>query len=221
MKKLLFIVGLCLLSCSNPTNRKYDESKLTEDIKAISESKKWSSDDASLFAGWLIKAKFTGQSLENKTYQEILEDAKKFKDEQKALADKVKKEAEARKQKMKSAITVTIYAKDFIKSDWERGISDDYNVLKYAIDNKSSKEIRAAKISFKIYNVLGDEIGDGYSMDFTDGRIAPHTIFQNTAGFSYNQFKEEDTRLANAKLEDLSFDFDVQKIVYSDGSVLE
>lgn len=212
---------LVLASCSNPADRKYNETTMSEDLKDIAESKDWNESDAGLFAGWLMRAKFKGESLDSKTYQDILDEAKKYKAEEDALAEKAKKDAEVRKQKMKNAITVTIFGKDFIKSDWEKGVTDDYNVFDYAIENKSGKEIKAAKIKFKIYNSLGDQLGDDFVMDFTDDRIAAGARYQNQAGFSYNQFKDDDTKIASAKFEDLMFDFDVEKIVYSDGSVLE
>ncbi|PWN67452.1 hypothetical protein [Chryseobacterium oncorhynchi] len=222
MKKILVLCGLVFLTaCSNPTSKKYNEATMAEDLKEIGESKKWNEQDAGLFAGWLIRAKLKGESLENKTYQGILDEAKKFKAEKEALAAKAKKEAEVRKQKMKEALIVTIFDKEYVPSNFDVGRLDDYNLFKYAIQNKSPKEIKAAKISFKIYNSLGEQIGDSYSMDFTDDRIAGNATFKGDAAFDYNQFSNEDKKIAAAKLEDLSFDFDVQKIVYSDGSILE
>lgn len=222
MKKiLLFAILISLSACSNPTSQKYDENKLTEDLTAIKKSNKWSSEDAELFAGWLIRSKLKGEALEEKTYQNILDEAKKYKSEQQALAEKAKKEVEERKVKMKNAITVTIFGKDFAPSNYEAGRIDDYNVFQYAIQNKSQKEIKAAKISFKVFNSLGDQIGDGYNMDFTDDRIPGNGTYKNDMAFSYNQFTDSDSKIRNAKFEDLIFDFDVQKIVYSDGTTLE
>lgn len=222
MKKLLFIAGLFLLaSCSNPTSKKYNEATMVEDLKEIAGSKKWNEQDATLFAGWLMRSKFKGESLENKTYQGILDEAKKYKADEEVLAEKARKEVEERKQKMKNAITVTIYGKEFLPSNYDAGRLEDYNVFKYAIQNKSPKEIKAAKISFKVFNQLGDQIGDSFSMDFTDNRIAGNSSFKKDAAFSYNQFDNDDSKIANAKFEDLIFEFDIEKIVYSDGTSLE
>ncbi|WP_123868144.1 hypothetical protein [Chryseobacterium lactis] len=222
MKKILILCGLVFLTaCSNPTGKKYNEATMPQDLKEIAESKKWNEQDAGLFAGWVIRAKLKGESLESKTYQSILDDAKKFKAEEDALAEKAKKEMEARKQKMKEALTVTIFAKEYVPSNFDAGRLEDYNLFKYAIQNKSAKEIKAAKISFKIFNSLGEQIGDSYSMDFTDDRIAGNSTFKGDAAFDYNQFSNDDKKIASAKFEDLLFDFDVKKIVYSDGSVLE
>ena len=222
MKKLLLIAGLFLLaSCSNPTSKKYNESTMAEDLKEIGASKKWTDEDAGLFAGWLFRSKLKGESLENKTYQNILDEAKKFKADEEVLAEKARKEAEERKLKMKNAITVTIFGKDFLPSNYETGRYEDYTVFEYAIQNKSPKEIKAAKINFKVFNQLGDQIGKGYNMDFTDNRIAGNGTYKSDVAFSYNQFSNDDSKIASAKLEDLIFDFDVQKIVYSDGTILE
>lgn len=218
-----FIMGaaiMALMSCSNPADKKYNEKTMAEDLKEIAESKKWNEQDAMLFAGWMIRAGLKGENLESKSYQEILDEAKKYKAEEEALAEKMKKEAAARKQKMKNAITVAILSKEFIERDWDN-YTNDYNVFNYVIENKSKKEIKAAEIEFKIYNSLGKQLGEQYVIEFTDDRIAPGAKSQHNSGFVHNQYVDDDVKIASAKFEDLLFDFDIKKIVYSDGSVLE
>ncbi|MGL6125797.1 hypothetical protein [Chryseobacterium artocarpi] len=83
MKKILILCSfVALASCSNPTDKKYNEATMAEDLQAIVQSKKWNEQDAGLFAAWLIRSKLKGESLENKTYQGILEEAKKYKAEE-------------------------------------------------------------------------------------------------------------------------------------------
>lgn len=85
MKKILIVCSLiALTACSNPTDKKYNEATMAEDLEAIVKSKKWNEQDAGLFAAWLIRSKLKGETLENKTYQGILEEAKKYKEEEAA-----------------------------------------------------------------------------------------------------------------------------------------
>lgn len=83
MKKIFILCGLVVLTaCSNPTDKKYNEATMAEDLEAIVKSKKWNEQDAGLFAACLIRSKLKGESMENKTYQGILEEAKKYKAEE-------------------------------------------------------------------------------------------------------------------------------------------
>lgn len=212
---------ISLVSCSNPTSKKYNEATLAEDIKAIGESKKWTEDEAKMFAGWMLKAKLTGQDLTTKTYQNILDEAKNYKREQEELAEKAKKEEEARAERMKTAAIISIYGYEFREGNRNDFDYNDYNLFKYAVKNKTNKEIKAMKFHFKIYNALGDQIGTDYTMSLTDDRIAPSSDFQNIMAFDYNQFDNDDVTLRSANFKDLTFDIKVDKIVYTDGSVLE
>lgn len=236
MKKVLLglVTAMLLLSCKKVIDQKVSLETAKEDVAKIKEENKGEYTDAdfdkmgdelagSVFRAALSKGK---DGIEDgvkfdKTYREYLDEAKSQRIEQEELAAKMKKEELARQAKMKSVITVSIYKKEFIPSSFEAGRLDDYNVFDYAIENKSDKEIKAMKFSFSIKNALGDDIGNGYEIDVTDDRIAPKSVYKNRAAYDYNQFENSDKKIANAKFEDLTFDIDVLKIVYSDGTVLE
>lgn len=222
MKKIIkfFLIPFVLFSCSNPIDRKYDESKLEEDMKAIKESGKINEEDARVLAGWLVINKLGDKDLSEKTYQQILDDAKNYKKEQQELEEKAKREESARADKMKKALVVSIYEYKHTPANSANFEFDSHHDFKYAIQNKTDKEIKAIKFHFRIYNSLGDEIGGGYEMSFTDNRIAPLGTFQGVMMFKSNQFSNDDTKLANSKFEDLKFDIIVDKIVYSDGTEL-
>ncbi|MDM1042148.1 MULTISPECIES: hypothetical protein [Empedobacter] len=217
IKKITFFLFVALLvSCSNPLDKKYSETTLEQDAKAIKESKKLSDEDLQLLAGWIVKAKLTGESLESKTYDDILNEAKNYKLEQEKLKIEAEKAEAEKAKKMTDAITVSITGKGFIEADFQ-----SYNTYKYAIKNKSSKTIDAVKFNFTILNKLGDEIGDGYELSLTDDKIAPNQVYINEAFFDYNQFMDQDIKIKNSKFEDLKFVIKVVKIVYTDGTTLE
>jgi len=218
MKKtvLLFTAITILFSCSSPLDRKYSEENLQKDAKEIKESGKLKSEDLELLAGWIMKSKFQGNDLSDKTYNEIINEAKSFKKEQEELASKAKKEAEIKKKRMQETMIISIFDKGFTKSDWET-----YNSFSYVVKNKSNKDIKAFKFSFKIYDVLGDEIGDGYRVSSTDKIIKANEESKKTIYYDFNQFMNKDIIIKNAKFKDLSFDIKVDKIVFTDNSVLE
>ncbi|MFC0344034.1 hypothetical protein [Epilithonimonas hispanica] len=222
MKKiLLFITALILLSCSNPMNKPYNEETLQTDLKEIVEKKKMSEEDSKTFAGWLILAKLGDKNLKGKTYQEILDEAKNYKKEQEELELKAKAEEKAKADKMQKAATISIFEYNFVPADSDNYEYQDYHLFKYAIKNKSNKEIKALKFHFKIYNALGDEIGDGYEISLTDDRVSPNAIYRGYSMFNSNSYNSDDNKISNANFKDLKFDIITDKIVYTDGSVLE
>lgn len=222
MRKLILpFLLLAVLSCSNPMNKKYDEETLEADMKEIKEKNKMSEDEIKTFAGWLILAKLGNKDLTGKTYQQILDEAKNYKKEQDELAAKAKAEEKAKAEKMKNAATVSIYEYAFQPANMDNFEIQDYHIFKYAIQNKVNKEIKALKFHFKIYNSLGDALGVGYEMSVTDERIAPMGTFKGSAMFDSNPYNNVDNKIANSKFSDLKFDIVVDKIVYSDDTVLE
>ena len=218
MKKLILtsLFLAFLTSCSSPLNKKYSDENLEQDATEIKESGKLEDGDAELLAGWIMKSKLQGTSLEDKTYKEILDEAKKFKNEQEELALKAKKEAEEKKKIMQESVVISIYDKGFEQADYE-----SYNSFNYVIKNNSKKDIKAFKFSFNIYDALGDEIGDGYSVSSTDETVKSGDEYKTTIYFDFNQFIDEDIELKNSKFSDLVIDVRPEKIVYTDGSILE
>lgn len=223
MKKLttIILLSLALVSCSNPMDRKYNEAKLEEDMKAIKESGKMNEQDAELLASWIVMSKLGNEDLSNKTYQQILDEAKNYKKQQQELAEKAKKEEAERADRIKKAIVVSIYGYEYVPgNDDLESYSEAYHNFKCAIQNKTNKEIKAVKFHFNIYNSLGDKIIDGYRMSFTEDKIEPMGMFQSDIQFKFNEFNDEDVELSKSKFENLKFEIMVDKVVYSDGSEL-
>lgn len=223
-----------LLSCGNVIDKKPNIETAKEDIVQIKEKYKdeYTAEDFEVLsdrlAGKVLGAAFAkGENALkdgvtfDKTYKEYLDEIKKERLEREELAKAAKKAEEERMAKMNNAITVTMYGKEYVPENYSAGRYEDYNVFKYAIKNKTNKEIKAIAISFTVYNALGDQIGKGFNMDFTDGRISANQSYEGEAVYSINQFMDEDNALKNAKFEDLSFKFNISKIVYTDGSILE
>jgi hypothetical protein len=216
MKKILLItlVSFLILSCSSPLDKKYNESTFEVDAKEIKESGDLSQDDAQIMVGWIMRSKFKGESLEDKTYNEIIADAKDYKKEQDALAEKVKKEEEEKRQRLGSALTVAMYDKGYQEYDYQ-----EYLTYKIAFENKTDKDIRAIKGSISIQDLFDTEI-KAISLTIDDPIKAGET-FKGSYTTNYNQFKDEDSRLKNKDMDDLKTVWTPIKIIFSDGTTLE
>lgn len=207
-------VGICLLSCSSILDKKYSEKELEEDAKNMKQEEVLSEEDAKLMVGWILRSKLNDESLEGKTYRQILKEAKNYKDEQEALAEKVKIEEEERRQRLGDALTVVMYDKGYYEYDYQ-----DYLTYSFAFENKTGKDIRAFKGSISIQDLFEVEI-KSISLTIDDPIISGET-FKGTYTTDYNQFIDEDVRLKNKDMDDLIVVWTPEKIIFTDGTILE
>ncbi|MEG0188600.1 MAG: hypothetical protein RR668_08065, partial [Algoriella sp.] len=127
IKKMTFLLlTAMLLSCSNPLNKKYSEATLDQDSKELRESNKLTGEELELLGIWMVRAKLSGKSLEGKTYNDILSDAKNYKLEQEKLKAEAEKIEAEKAKKMNDAVTVSIIGKSFDEGEW-----DSSNIIKY------------------------------------------------------------------------------------------
>ncbi len=211
---VILFIGMSLISCSSILDEKYNENNLEEDTKLMKQEEVLSEEDARLMAGWILKSKFNDENLEGKTYRQILKEAKNFRDEQKALAEKVKIEENERRQRLGDALTVVMYDKGYSKYDYQ-----DYLTYSFAFENKTNKDIRAFKGSVSIQDLFETEIKSiGLTID--DPIVAGDT-FKGTFTTDYNQFIDEDVELKNKDMNDLIVVWTPEKIIFTDGTVLE
>lgn len=236
MKKItiyLFFAIFSLTSCNNIIDKKVSIETAKDDIKEIKEKYKDEYTEAdfdalsnklvgNVFGTFLTKGEDAAKGVKfEKTYKEYLEEAKKERLEKEKLAVEAKKKEAEKIAKMNAATVVSIYGYNFHKADSNNYEFQDYHVFKYAVKNKSSKEIKAVKFHFNIYNSLGDELGKGYEMSLTDDRIQPNSTYQNNMMFDANSYSSDDNKLASSNFEDLKIEIVVDKIVFSDGTTLE
>lgn len=221
MKKILLFISLIglLWSCSSPLDRKFSEETSEKDIKEI--KSELDSTELMLLAGSMIRLQMTGEKLEEMTYREILDNGKEWKAEQekieaeqKALAEKAKKEEEARIKKLTESVLVSCYSKSFAEYDYQ-----EYITYKFVIQNKSDKGIRAVKGSISFTNLFDDEIK---SLSFVyDQPIAAGKEVTWNAQTDYNQFMDDDVALKNKDLKDLKVVWKPEKVIFEDGTTLE
>ncbi|WP_074406091.1 hypothetical protein [Aquimarina megaterium] len=221
MKKIIFIslITALTVSCSSPLNKKFSEKTAEKDMNQLKE--KLDSTELMLLAGTMIRLKLQDKDLEDMTYQEILDDGEKWKTEQekieteqRILAEKAKKKEAQRIRILSESVIVTCYEKGFSKSNYE-----DYITYKFAIQNKSDKEIRAVKGQIEFTNLFGDKIK---SLNFVyDKPIQSKSETTWDATTDYNQFNDGDQTLKNKDLEDIKVIWKPEKIIFFDGSIIE
>jgi hypothetical protein len=221
MKKTLLFISLIglLWSCSSPLDKKFSKETSEKDIKEI--KTELDSTELMLLAGSMIRLQMTGEKLEGMTYREILDNGKKWKAEQekieaeqKSLAEKAKKEEEARIKKLTESVLVSCYSKSFAEYDYQ-----EYITYKFVIQNKSDKGIRAVKGSISFTNLFDEEIK---SLSFVyDQPIAAGKEVTWNAQTDYNQFMDDDVALKNKDLKDLKDVWKPEKIIFEDGTTLE
>lgn len=218
MKKIIIscLVSIVLVSCSNPLNKKFDPKTFDADYEAILKSKKLDKEDEELLAALAF---FGNRSSIGKTYKQILKEAKEKEKERKELAEKSAREKAEKEEKINNAITISFYDYYFKPTDVDH-LFTSYHVFKYAVQNKTDKEIVGVKFTYTIYNTLGEMIGLSNTVSLTDKRIPPKESIQAETEISKGRSeKEKDINESNFR--NLKFKITIEKIVFADGTQLE
>ncbi|WP_417786333.1 hypothetical protein [Tenacibaculum sp.] len=221
MRKV-FIVSVILLgivSCSSPLDKKFNEERAAEDIKAV--QSEIDSTEFRMLMGSMLRLKLEGEKVEGLTYREILEKGKIWKEkeeelekEQKLLAEKAKKEELERINRLSESVIISCFDKGFYKYNYE-----DYITYKFVIQNKSNKNIRAVKGSLIFSNLFDEEIKT-INLVY-DKVLTADTTVNYEAQTDYNQFNDSDKALKNKELKDMKVKWKPEKIIFEDGTTLE
>lgn len=219
----LFILLACLtlFSCNSPLDKTYNEDTLETDLKEIVESKKVDTTDLNYIGMYIMRANMLGESLEGKTYNDILKNARELRKkaeadeaEEKALADKAAQEEKLKREVFSKTLTVALYDKGYFEGDYE-----EYLTYKVAYENKGTKDIRAIKGELLITDLFDTEI-KRITMVEDNGLLAGQKM-NKTYTTDYNQFMDEDTQLRSKDMEDIKVFWIPEKIIFNDGTTLE
>jgi len=126
---------------------------------------------------------------------------------------------EREREALQSAIGVRLLNKRFMPSNWQASRYEDQVLLEFEYSNLTEKEIRAftGTVVFKdiferpflrVNLTVDDPIPPGRSTKDTD------------RGLKTNQFADEHQKLIATDLKDLRVDFEVESILFADGSQL-
>lgn len=216
MKKLFIIYTVLIAaSCTNPLDKKYNSKTFIEDAKEIDTT------DSKIIVATVFRSAIEKKEIEGLTYRELLNQGKIYKAEQEriaaeemALAEKAATEEAQRIAKLKDALTVTVFAKGF-----DEGRIRSYISYKFVFQNKTPQDIRAFTGQISFTDLFDKEI-KRFNITY-DQTIKRRATVNWEAQTDYNEFKDEDVRLANKPLENLKVVWYPEKILFGGGSYLE
>ena len=168
---LIFSGCIFLNSCSqNVKNTKLTDENMEKELQTIKDSKQLTDDEMRMLAAYLVRSKlasaFGSAGLsKDKSVGEMIEEERKFEDEQKAkeaeekrLAEEAAKEEAQLADELRKTILVSVYKKSFSPSDWQNGTYEDYILLGFVFKNQSSKNIRGFTGTVLFNDIFDKEI---------------------------------------------------------------
>lgn len=108
-------------------------------------------------------------------------------------------------------VTFEITNKGFISEDFQ-----DSNTFTFKFTNTTNKDIEGVKGTIEFNDLFGDRI-KGVSLSYDEGIKAGESKLYR-ASVDYNQFMEDDVLLRQTELSKLKYKWDINTIVYTDGT---
>lgn len=153
-----------------------------------------------------------GQAIDDQTKFEAAAAAQEA--EAKQLAAKAAAERAAKLQAMEQVLTVAL-----TKLNLESGEFDKHIAMRLAFQNRSQKPIAGVKGVAISQDMFGDTIT--VSRVSYDEGIPASGLREWNGSKHFNQFMDDDRKLASTPLEKIKFRFEPSVIVFEDGSKLE
>lgn len=113
-----------------------------------------------------------------------------------------------------------------VKVTDKQNLDINYNVGRYSprveftfeVHNNTSKEIKGVQGILIIKDLFGVDIMSS-GLDFTGQSIGVNeSITVSDMGIDVNQFNDEEVKIYNTKFDDLIFEYEINSIIYSDGT---
>jgi hypothetical protein len=223
--KFLAAMTLCsstiLVGCSDP--KSYEISKLTDEQKKEI-GKKLTAEEGQKLAGWMMRNAMSGKeptagTTIGQALKEQDEWAAKQKEEEikaEALKKKVEAERKAKQEEFAKILSVALVSKKNSMGEYnQRWVG-----LELAYDNKSDKDIQGVKGVLRLTDIFGDKILN-IRWSYDNGVPAKQNAVERRSGVDINQFKDDDMKLWNTDFEKLKSSFDVQTIIFKDGTKMD
>lgn len=149
----------------------------------------------------------------------FIEERDRLEAEAAALAEKQRRENEVRLARLRKAVTVGLVEKDFLESDYRRGIYGERIAMRLVFQNNTDQDIAGVKGAVVFSDMFGDEIKT-IRLSYDEGIKA--NARQEWAGeIKYNQFRPEDQKLAHTEREKIKMTWNPEVILFTDGSTLK
>lgn len=116
----------------------------------------------------------------------------------------------------KEKISLEILKKGFQASNWQAGVYEDQITMTLKLTNGTDRDVRGVQGIVVFYDIFGGQI-DGARISYDEGlAVGSSTVWE--AYLDYNPYIDEKVKLRNTALENLKFKWEVNAIVYADGS---
>jgi len=165
----------------------------------------------------------TGPAWVGQTLQQIIDDERRLRDDEKAKqleADRLATEAKAKEaalaEELRKTLALSVFDKGFQGSNPYAGEYEDFITLKCAYENKSTKGVRAFRGAVRFADLFDKEIAE---VNLTiDDPIAAGAKATWTGTIKYNQFVDWHKALRNADLANMKIMWVPKSIIFEDGT---
>ena len=120
---------------------------------------------------------------------------------------------------MNGVLTVAVTSMEFMKSNWQTGRYQDAIACSIAFENKTDRPLVGVKGTLKFSDIFGDPI-KSINVAYDEGIKANSTAVWK-AQMDYNQFMDEDKKLAATPLEKLKIEWSPDTYLFQDGSSMK
>ena len=195
-------------------DKTYSTATYIQDIANIRESNKVSYEDIELLTKYIAISKIAGNDLDGKTYSEILEKIKGIRKANTDMADKMKMEKDAMRQRMSSYLSVNLSGKLFSKVN-----NKDCFTYTVTFNNTTSKGIKMVVGSISLNDLLDREIQNIQIV--LDEELPANSVLKKMYVIGYDAGNENDKHIRAKELVDLRVLWNPEKIIFKDGTIAE
>ena len=115
-------------------------------------------------------------------------------------------------------VVVTVTSKKNLPKDYDAGRYSERCQFVFNVENMTDKDIKGVQGTLKICDLFGEEI-ISFGCDFTGQNVpAKKSVDYTEMGIDINEFMDSHVKLYNTDLDDLTFEYTINNIVYSDGA---
>jgi len=222
---LVVLLAIFLVGCSDVKDLKFTNDNKEQVMDKVKQSKDLTGEEVGLLMAALIRSALSNDGVEGKTVGQLIQEQKKIAIESEAKEKEAKRLAdEAAKKEAKVAaelskyILVAPFKKTFHKADYRNFEYEDSIDIKFVMENKSSKDIKAFKGEVVFNDAFGELIRTT-SLTYDEGIKAGEK--KNWFGqLKYNDFMEGQRKFRDTELENMKFEWKPKAIIFSDGSKL-
>ncbi|HAT67808.1 MAG TPA: hypothetical protein DCS66_24945 [Flavobacteriaceae bacterium] len=220
MKKILILILVGILSsCSNPTEKEFDKETIKTDLDNLVANKELDKETRREFLLYIWARQETQSMPKGIIYSELLSDYFKFQKCEDLSCIKIKSKVEEIRLEEKrldfaEKVTIALVEKD-VESVPEKGLYFKYQI---GLGNKSGKELQGIKVSMTIrdkFNVILQQS----DITFENLEKLNDSTYVNFWYVPYDADIDNDQKVRISEMEDLNINFDIENILYKDGSL--